>query len=366
MIVIRRYLVVGGISTILLSMWAFASPSATATGATANVATTTRSAADLPSGSDLLASPTDCGGVNNTSYSPPQGLPMTAADFAALGMQQPPPGSPMTATGTQWVVPQCDSIPDGEQPGGPTSPSNSGSSTMQASPNWVGFQSNNSTTYSGAYNEWFIPSSFSAPPGDTYESSWAGIGSGSSSSDALLQAGTETDVTATGNVTNYAWWEFYPMNSQQIYSLSVYSGSTDLAEVEHTGSGQGTANICTEPAGSGTFTCTGIILISWGSGCSIDTSQFECIAERTEIGVYLDRLTDIAGIQFSNCEGYNGNWLLIGDIDRYYYYMAKTQTAAYCYTSPWAAETGDIYNDADFGINWYGYGYPIEASECGL
>jgi hypothetical protein len=54
----------------------------------------------------------------------------------------------------------------------------------------------------------------------------------------------------------------------------------------------------------------------------------------------------------------------IGNLNRFYIYMAKTQTASQCRTAPWAAETGTIYNSDDFAIDWYGYGWPIPVKDC--
>ena len=66
----------------------------------------------------------------------------------------------------------------------------------------------------------------------------------------------------------------------------------------------------------------------------------------------------------TNCQGYTSSWHVIGNLNRFYIYMAKTQTASQCRTAPWAAETGSIYNSDDFAINWYGYGWPIPVKDC--
>lgn len=318
---------------------------------------------------NLTATATNCG--DGVSYLPAHGRAMTAADFAALGMTAPPGGSPATRASTHWITPRCARLPAGQHPGGPAATSTlrptgtrpASSAQMVGSANWTGFQSNGGGPYQDAFTEWTIPSSFPTPPGDTYESSWAGMGSGASDSNALFQAGTETDVNTGDGVSNYAWWEFYPGNSQQVVNLSVSSGSVDYAEVSHTGYGEGVAQVCTEPPGSSSFTCISID-VSWGTAYTIGTGQFECIAERTEINSQYPRLTDITGTQFYNCEGYTGSWQAIGNLNRYYWYVAKTQTASQCFTAPWAAETGSIYDSDDFGINWYGYGWPIAAADC--
>jgi hypothetical protein len=236
---------------------------------------------------------------------------------------------------------------------------------MGASANWVGFQTNGGGPFSGAYTEWTIPSSFPTPPGTTYESSWAGLGSGASKSNALLQAGTETSVSTSDKVTNYAWWEFLPANaSQTIKNFPIRSGSLNSAQVVHTGSGKGSVQVCTEPPGQTSFTCTNFG-VKWGTAYTVGSSQFECIAERTEIdGDLFPRLTDITGVQFSNCQGEADGWEDIGDFNRTYWYMAKAQKASQCRTAPWAAETGSIHDAGDFAIDWKGYGWPILAKDC--
>jgi hypothetical protein len=63
------------------------------------------------------------------------------------------------------------------------------------------------------------------------------------------------------------------------------------------------------------------------------------------------RLTTIPAAPAMPCRNRNAN--------RYYYWMAKTQTASQCFTAPWAIETGTIYDSDDFGSRWYGYGWPM-------
>lgn len=342
----------------------------------ANASPSTAKQAVARSGADevnLTPAATNCG--DGVSYLPASGHAMTAADFAARGMPVPPAGSPLTRPGTRWIVPRCAHLPAGQHPGRPAARSTStmsphvgfrpaASAQMGASANWTGFQSKGGGPYNDAFTEWTIPSSFPTPPGNTYESSWAGLGSGASDSNALFQAGTETNVNTGGGVSNYAWWEFYPGNAEQkVSNLSIRSGSVNYAEVSHTGYGVGEVNLCTKPPGQSSFTCTAFP-VTWGTDYTIGSSQFECIAERTAVNDVYPRLTDITGVQFYNCEAHTSSWQAIGNINRYYWWMAKTQTASQCRTAPWAAETGSIYNSDDFGINWYGYGWPIPAADC--
>ena len=248
-------------------------------------------------------------------------------------------------------------------------PDNSGTSTEVGSANWSGFQSTTGNTYSEAETDWTIPSAtYPTPPGATYESSWAGLGSGASDSAALFQAGTEVDVNTSDNVTIYPWWEFYPENTEQtISNLTIQPGATNdnYASLTHTGSGMGEVEVCTEYDED--WTCIDPIEVTWNtSKYTLDTSQYECIAERPEqADKTWQRLTDVVGMAFSGCEGLDSSstWEAMGDYNRDYIYTAKTQTAAACDTNPWAMETGDI-TGSDFPMRWLGYAYPIAVADC--
>lgn len=347
-------------------------------GTTASAAVRKPRTTTPPTIAGLVAQTTTCG--SGIAYEPANGGPMTVADLQALGISAIDPNSPPMQQGTRWVVPQCSAIPNGEQPGGPgvtspttvsptpaVTPDNSGTATPVYSPNWGGFVSNTGDTYSSAESEWSMPSSFPTPPGNTYESSWPGIGSGSSKSAALLQAGTAVDVSSSGSVTMYPWWEFYPMNTEQrVGGLTIEPGSTEWAEVDHTGSGQGYIQICS--LYDEDWNCVTPFSVSWPTGSgnyTLDTSQYECIAERPEQsdGTW-QRLTDISGMSYTGCNGITGgNWVAMGDASRTYWYITKTQTSSQCFSSPFALETGDI-SDANFPMDWLGYAFPISASAC--
>lgn len=324
----------------------------------------------------LAAENSSCG--DGVVYTPMDGGAMTPAEFEALGESVPDPGSPVMQSTTHWVVPQCSSLPTGEQPGGPTAnpapavtsstvtADNAGTATEYGSANWSGFQSFTGDTYNQAQAQWTVPSSYPTPPGDTYESSWAGLGSGASDSQSLLQAGTEVNVSSGGSVSTYAWWEFYPENLQQkISNLTINRGSTNYAIVTHSGYGTGSVQVCTEGS---YWTCSAIIDVTWGTSYTIDTSEYECIAERTKEGATLPRLTNVSGIDYSNCWGYvpaTSSWQFMGNWNRIYYYMSKNQAADDCAVSPWSMKTGDI-SAGSFPLDWIGYGWPIAAKACGI
>jgi Peptidase A4 family len=321
----------------------------------------------------LVAENTNCG--DGTAYLPANGGPMTAADLQALGQPIPAGNSPALQAGTQWIVPTCSPISSDLQPGGPeinlstpTSPSTGASSNAGTvgnwnSPNWSGCQSNTGDTYFNAFAAATLPVPSTNPPGNTWESTWVGIGTGDSNSQGLLQAGTETDQSATGSVTKSAWWEFVPMNAQQsINGLDLQNGSQPTESVAHTGYGLGGVEVC------GVTKCADI-QVSWPAAYTLDTSRYECIAERTEVKINnvwtFPRVTNVTGLQFNLCEAQTSNGVeqYMGNHNRFFIYMSKNQTAAACGVAPWSVQTGSI-NGASFPINWIGYGWPVAANGC--
>jgi len=333
----------------------------------------------------IVAVPTNCG--EGTAYRPAAGTAMTPADFEALGEPEAAPNSPQAQANTTWVTPTCSTIPSGEQPGGPAStagpqpttdnaavtpttpgaitPLNAGTPTMVPSGNWAGFQSATGDEYDNVQGSWTIPSSLPATPGGQgYESSWVGMGSGADTGHLLFQAGTEVDVSTSDAVTGYWWWQVSPENNQQSIDFTVNTGTTDYADVAHTGSDQGLVSICEEPTSGGTQVCEDDIPVSWSD--TVGDHQYECIAERTEINKVYPRLDPAAQTNFSGCSADDttaGGWEDMGDANRDYYYASRNQTPQLCQQSPWSARTGDI-TDGNFTVNWNDYGFPLAANMC--
>jgi hypothetical protein len=246
-----------------------------------------------------------------------------------------------------------------------------GTVSGEGSANWSGFQSNTGDTYQNAEDDFGLPVPSEHPPGNTYESSWIGIGTGTAGNQAMLprwrqrlQAGTETDVTSSGSVSKYAWWEFVPENDQQtITGPDLANGSNPSASVAHTGAGLGGVEVC------GVTQCV-VFQVSWPSTYTLDTSVYECIAERTEerlSGVWtFPRVTDVTGLRFNLCEGQDsaGHEQYMGNHNRVFIYMSKNYSDAQCLVAPWSIETGAIGGYGSFPIDWLGYGYPIAARGC--
>lgn len=105
------------------------------------------------------------------------------------------------------------------------------------SPNWSGYQSS-AQHYLTASMNWVVPTATATPDTTRTSSIWPGVGSGDSTSDTLVQAGTEQDDQCIGDVCDpayYAWFELYPQEYQQkISDLVISPGDSMTAIVEYT------------------------------------------------------------------------------------------------------------------------------------
>ncbi len=121
-----------------------------------------------------------------------------------------------------------------------------GAVNTNQSSNWSGYnigadypQVSTGTTFTSVSGEWTVPTATQRTPGQAEDSaSWVGIGGGcvddscTVTDNTLIQAGTEQDVSATGQVSYDAWWEIIPETETEI-SLPVSAGnkiSVSIAE----------------------------------------------------------------------------------------------------------------------------------------
>lgn len=90
----------------------------------------------------------------------------------------------------------------------------------QQSTNWSGVADTASKTrFTSVGATWQVPTAVRAqgsPAGDTYSSSWVGIGGDLDDDFTLIQAGTEQDVSSTGVASYDAWYELLPQVSVEI------------------------------------------------------------------------------------------------------------------------------------------------------
>ena len=107
----------------------------------------------------------------------------------------------------------------------PIGPSNSNSY------NWAGYvaSAGSGQQFTSVLGSWTVPSVTSSKgSGNTYSSCWVGLdGSGSST---VEQIGTEADVI-NGTPTYYAWYEYYPSQTEQMLNMLVSPGNQMSASV---------------------------------------------------------------------------------------------------------------------------------------
>jgi Peptidase A4 family len=108
----------------------------------------------------------------------------------------------------------------------------SGDVQQASSENWSGYVAGGSSSSAGASfksvsGSWVAPtatctSSAGGGSGATYSAFWVGLG-GAGQTEALEQAGTETNCSASGQASSYAWYELVPAAPVRI-ELAVHPG----------------------------------------------------------------------------------------------------------------------------------------------
>lgn len=101
------------------------------------------------------------------------------------------------------------------------------------STNWFGYNQGTlekGTVFNSISGDWTVPTATAHVAGqDEYSSDWIGIGGGcvdagcTAGDSTLIQTGTESDVSASGQKTYAAWWEIIPAPSISI-SMTVAPG----------------------------------------------------------------------------------------------------------------------------------------------
>ena len=121
-----------------------------------------------------------------------------------------------------------------------------GVNTNQSS-NWSGYnigadypQVATGTLFTSISGEWTVPTATAHTAGQAEDSaSWIGIGGGCVTDDCavtdstLIQAGTEQDVSASGQASYDAWWEIIPETETEV-SLPVHAGDTVQVTIAET------------------------------------------------------------------------------------------------------------------------------------
>jgi hypothetical protein len=116
------------------------------------------------------------------------------------------------------------------------------------SDNWSGYnigadypQVPAGTTFTNITGEWTVPAATQHTAGQAEDSaSWIGIGGGcvtdncDVTDNTLIQAGTEQDVSATGQASYDAWWEIIPETETEV-SLPVTAGNKIYVSIDEAG-----------------------------------------------------------------------------------------------------------------------------------
>jgi hypothetical protein len=118
----------------------------------------------------------------------------------------------------------------------PAGAATSGSTSEAVSENWAGYEatSADSSGFSAASGSWTQPT-VSASSSGTYSAYWVGLGGGGENSTALEQEGTQADVSTSGKVSYYAWYELVPSAPVKIKSVTVHAGDRIWARTSVSG-----------------------------------------------------------------------------------------------------------------------------------
>ncbi|GAA1990593.1 G1 family glutamic endopeptidase [Catenulispora subtropica] len=173
----------------------------------------------------------------------------------------------------------------------------------ETSNNWSGFENYDSVSYTQVTMAWTVPTANAPAPAEYHAAIWPGIGSGDSSSSALIQDGTDSDAycNAAGCTRHYDfWYEVYPAESSKTVSgLSVKAGDKVQTSVIYDPSNKSVlfffVNATTQKGLSITQSVSGL-------GDKVDQSQVEWIVERPSVSGTLTALTNFGTMTFSQTQ----------------------------------------------------------------
>jgi hypothetical protein len=104
------------------------------------------------------------------------------------------------------------------------------------SQNWAGYEaaSNGGTGFSAVSAGWTQPKASCTGGQASYSAFWVGLGGGGDQSNALEQAGTQSDCTASGQAIYYAWYELVPSAPVKL-ALNISPGDSIYSRVSVAG-----------------------------------------------------------------------------------------------------------------------------------
>jgi hypothetical protein len=112
--------------------------------------------------------------------------------------------------------------------------------TVDTSANWAGYTASarpgRPERFTRVTGSWRVPGVACRPGESSASSAWVGLGGHEPESRALEQIGTDSDCTAAGRATTYAWYELIPALSVRL-RLVVRPGDALTASVGLDGSG---------------------------------------------------------------------------------------------------------------------------------
>lgn len=121
--------------------------------------------------------------------------------------------------------------PQASQPLAPNSPAG-----VNTSENWSGYVASGNNTYTSVTGTWIVPSvTAAANTNSSADATWVGIGG--TTSQTLIQAGTQAIVNGSGSISYQAWYETLPAATQPT-SLTVSPGDSITATVTQTSAGE--------------------------------------------------------------------------------------------------------------------------------
>lgn len=174
--------------------------------------------------------------------------------------------------------------------------------------NWSGYQINRAALY--AQTGWNVPTVVAPNPGYStrgyWSSTWSGIGGGANGgSGALIQSGTEQDVSASGVAGYYAWYEIVggigdTGSEVKVSNLPIHPGdNAGSVTIYNPSTGQATIGVCNFSYGT-SGTC-----INFTRNSSAPSPTAEWIVESPYSGGFLP-LANFGSVLF-----YHGCWTLV-------------------------------------------------------
>jgi hypothetical protein len=285
----------------------------------------------------------NCGhGVTSEAFRLPKGFnPLTATNAELLANNLPPPPSGAhryaiwkkfvegEASGRYHTAPTC-SFKHGHRgtPGSPTRGQAEHANRAHAVPqqtvseqdsgNWAGNVATDNA-YFDTYGTYQVP--IAGGNGGIYESSsWVGEGLGTSNSDALVQAGTESDFTFGVGFRYDMWWEVFPELSQQVLSTNVEPGDTIWVHIHYENAGSATMTVLDENRGE-------VFIVLYKNPVITPDDTAEWILERTDTGGTYPMLPNYSTTTFTGAEAnYGLGPTGVGNLDRTFYRMYNCQS----------------------------------------